>query len=510
MIFIKRFSQSIAATSTILVFITIIQKALGFFREILFAHSFGLSSDYDLYLVAISLVFTLNTAVFYIIQHYFIPIYSDYKFKSDEYANNFFVSTTITIISISIIVLVLFFLTAKNIILLFIPVENDSILDKAIIIFKLYSLTIPFNAFISLTSAYHLSVSEYYYPSLIQAVINIIIILIILLFASSTNILILPIAFVMAYLTGAILMLARVIKHFKQVVLLKLFYWIKLDLKLNFILLVLIEIFSLSYSLVDRFFYVHLPSGSIAALSYSLNIFSIPIAIFSLPLLNIIFPKFSMARKNDRNYLDNLFHKSTYVSVLIYFPISAVLIYHSEYFVKILFERGEFSAADTLLTAKALSVYSYGLVFYSIYLLFVKLFYSFNHYAIVFYLSLGSILLKVVFNFILIQHLSYNGLALSTSLVYLILFLSGLLLANKKFISLRPTKFFGFLLINFINVFFIISILQVIQKVFSLFLFQTVFEIFFFFILYLTNVIILDFKYLSEIIPKLKIIRTLR
>lgn len=510
MIFIKKISQSIAATSTILVLLTIIQKALGFFREILFAHNFGLSSDYDLYLVAISLVFTLNTALFYIIQHYFIPIYSDYKFKSDEYANNFFVSTSITILFISIIILVLFFLTANNIILLFIPVENESILEKATIIFKIYSLTIPFNAFISLTSAYHLSVSEYYYPSLIQAVINIIIILIILFFASSTNILILPIAFVLAYLTGAILMLIRVIKYFKQVALLKFFHWIKLDLKLNFIFLVLIEIFSLSYSLVDRFFFVRLPSGSIAALSYALNIFSIPIAIFSLPLLSIIFPKFSVARKNDKNYLNNLFQKSTYVSVLIFFPISAVLICHSEFFVKILFERGEFSAEDTLLTAKALSVYSYGLVFYSIYLLIVKLFYSFNNYAIVFYLSLGSILIKVIFNFILVQNLSFNGLALSTSLVYLLLFLSGLLLANKKFISLKPTKFFGFLLINFINLFLIITILQISRTVFGKFLFQTIIEIFFLFILYLTNVIILDSKYLSEIIPKFKIMSVFR
>jgi peptidoglycan biosynthesis protein MviN/MurJ (putative lipid II flippase) len=60
------------------------------------------------------------------------------------------------------------------------------------------------------------------------------------------------------------------------------------------------------------------------------------------------------------------------------------------------------------------------------------LFYSLNKYSTVLKLSVAAFLLKVFLNFLLVDTFEQNGLALSTSLIYTLLFISGFYLSIRK------------------------------------------------------------------------------
>ena len=59
------------------------------------------------------------------------------------------------------------------------------------------------------------------------------------------------------------------------------------------IALIIIEGSSLSYVLIDRYFITDVSVGGISALNYAFVIFSLPISLFSIPLITTMFSKFS-------------------------------------------------------------------------------------------------------------------------------------------------------------------------------------------------------------------------
>jgi len=75
-------SQSIRDATVILVSATVLSKLIGFIREVVIAAHFGTSSDYDIYLVAVTLPMVVYTVTRYTLPNIFIPIFS--KFKTEK------------------------------------------------------------------------------------------------------------------------------------------------------------------------------------------------------------------------------------------------------------------------------------------------------------------------------------------------------------------------------------------------------------------------------------------
>ena len=57
----KKFTTTIAGASIFIAVSGFLSKGIGFFREIVIANFFGLSVDYDIYLVGAVLPLTINT-----------------------------------------------------------------------------------------------------------------------------------------------------------------------------------------------------------------------------------------------------------------------------------------------------------------------------------------------------------------------------------------------------------------------------------------------------------------
>ncbi|MSO62425.1 MAG: murein biosynthesis integral membrane protein MurJ, partial [Acidobacteria bacterium] len=88
--------------------------------------------------------------------------------------------------------------------------------------------------------------------------------------------------------------------------------------------------------------------------------------------------------------------------------------------VAVIFEHGQFTAADTAATAAALQFYAVGLVGYSIVRIVTPTFYALQKSRIPVMVSAGSVIVNVALNVWLVSVMGYRGLALGTSMTALL------------------------------------------------------------------------------------------
>ena len=139
----QKFTSTIAGASIFITAVLLIGRGLGLIREVIFANYFGLSAEYDLYLVATVLPITINTIILYIAQNFFIPNYNSIQKKSNSEAVEFAgFSVWLFFVGGLIISLALFFLSEK-IFSLYLPDASSISLESTISIFKIVLIAIP-------------------------------------------------------------------------------------------------------------------------------------------------------------------------------------------------------------------------------------------------------------------------------------------------------------------------------------------------------------------------------
>lgn len=444
----KNFVSTVAGASLILSIVALLGKGIGFVREIIYANKFGLSTDYEIFLVGAAVPIFLNTAIIYLTQNFFIPAYNQALKKSYADAIEFFNFSFWWLVSISVLISILLALLSNPTVSLFVGSASSAFKEDGINIFLLFLITIPANTVISVITAKMQADFKFIYPAVIQIVLNVVIIILILIFTNLLRIYVLPMSFVAAYFISALLLLRRSAKEIK-------FNYktmmnkdkISSNYK-TFLFLLLIEVLSLSYMLLDRYFYDIVPVGGIAALNYAIVIFALPISIISLPFVTTVFSKFSQNSQFAQELNKNDFNFALTINNFLMVPISFLLFFGGETFLRIFYEHGQFTAESTRITASTLNYYTIGLVLYSSYLIIVKYLYSVQLVSKVLYISIAAFLLKLTFNFLFVNHFKHDGLALSTSIVYIISFLIGFYLidlgkrSSEKIFYLKSLVYF--------------------------------------------------------------------
>jgi putative peptidoglycan lipid II flippase len=179
-----------------------------------------------------------------------------------------------------------------------------------------------------------------------------------------------------------------------------------------------------STSLVDQSMAAMLPSGSVAALAYGNRIISLPIVIATTALSTAVIPYFSKMvalddwkslRHSLRHYLGLIFAAAI--------PLTGFIILFSEPIVRLLFQRGSFTAENSLLVAQIQACFALQIPFYIGCILVVRLHSAMRNNTIMAWGSAGNLIVNVGLNYLFMQWLGVVGIALSTSCVYLFSFL---------------------------------------------------------------------------------------
>ena len=449
----KKFTSTIAGASFLITVVGLIGRGLGLIREVIFANFFGLNVEYDLYLVGAVLPITINTIILYLGQNYFIPNYNKIKIESEEKVRRFTNSTFWLFVLGGIILCAILFLFSQRIVELYLQNNSFSSVETTITVFRIFILTIPFNAAASILSAYLQAEFEYKFPAYSQLLLNVAVIFLVIFFSSDWGILTIP----LGYIWGSILQAIYLLLKSKKVIrlnIIKLFHdkSVLIFINLSFLLTVLIESISQIYLLADRYLFNEVDKGGIAALNYALNLFVLPISIISVALSTALFPKLSRSySENSHVELESSINSFFSMNVFLFVPISIIFILYGDVIIKLLFQRGAFNVNDTLMTFEVIKIYSLSLIFYSSYVVINKLLYSAEMVKQLLIITILGCVLKVVLNFALVKSMQQQGLALSSTLSYIFFFLASIFLVNKRLNINNKTLFVRELIFSIAN-----------------------------------------------------------
>jgi putative peptidoglycan lipid II flippase len=209
----------------------------------------------------------------------------------------------------------------------------------------------------------------------------------------------------------------------------------------SLILIMAIESLSQLFMFSDRYFYYSVEPGGIAALNYAINLYLLPLSIISLAISTAIFPVLSKSIDENSTATEKHLNNFFSVNTLLFIPITIVLVFFGDTIIRVLFERGEFTTQDSEMTYSALKIYAFSLIFYSSYAVLNKLIYSKKLIGYLLLIAMISISLKIILNFVFVDNLKQDGLALSTTLSYFSFFALSFFLVTFK-VKLSDKSYF--------------------------------------------------------------------
>lgn len=161
-----------------------------------------------------------------------------------------------------------------------------------------------------------------------------------------------------------------------------------------------------------------LPAGSISALAYAFRVFLLPVSLFAVPVYTVLLTALSTAHQQNQSAVFKA-QATAGLSLLfaVALPATAVLLALAVPVTRLLYERGQFAAADVLLTSQALAAYAVGILGYGTSQVLVRLFNATKDTRTPAWVGVASIALHAGGCWLLMRLGGHWGIALMTSLV---------------------------------------------------------------------------------------------
>jgi putative peptidoglycan lipid II flippase len=257
----------------------------------------------------------------------------------------------------------------------------------------------------------------------------------------------------------------------------------------------MIESIGQLYTIADRYYLYKVDKGGISAMNYAMNILLLPISIIALSVYTVIFPRITSLFNNKAfEELKIFLQRSIKFFLALFIPMTFILIFYNNIIIKLLYERGKFGQPESIMTGTVLSYLSLSLFVFTVYGVFNKLFFSAGMIKTLLLITIMSCIIKIGFNVLLVGYMKQDGLALSTTITYLFLFIISIQIIQDKLKVIDAKMIYftiGFLVLNGTLSYLIIEIL--IHNFHSSYVIQGIFQILLFIYLFYQNLII--FRY---------------
>jgi len=173
--------------------------------------------------------------------------------------------------------------------------------------------------------------------------------------------------------------------------------------------------------LINTLLATNLGTGAVSWLQYAFRLISLPIGLFGVSIATVALPAVARhAVAGDREGVRHTVVDAMNLTLILNIPAAVGLFVLSPAIVRLLFERGHFTAADTINTASALRCYAVGLVGYSAGRIMSPLFYAIGRSRVPVELSVFTILVNIVVSMMLLPFVGFPGLALASSIAALV------------------------------------------------------------------------------------------
>lgn len=425
---------SIKKAAILLVIVTIIEKILGFGREMVIASQFGASNLTDAYNAGYLIPYFI-TALFYAgLINVYAPVFLSEKEIDERQAWDKINSISTYLMVILLCVTILCIIFSKNIAAVLYPGFDEKNLNATASISRIFFAGIFIYSASIIVGSLLNCFRQFVYPLIAISILSLGQIIAVPIFGGKTNIN--SIAY--GYFAGAVLgLLIQFVKlkrlnggfdiNFKM--------YPKFASKFAALLFPVLVATSMSQInvFIDRIFASYLPPGSMSFLSYGNKVVELPITLFSGIIATIIFPDIiEYTNKDDKERLKTYVNKAIIIILIFLIPSFVGLDILNKEIVKILYERNVFSSSDTINTASALFYYSPTIILYGCTAVISKVYYSMKDTKTLMYISIITILLNGVLDYVLMIPMAHNGLALATSIVAVFQFAAAYIFLKKK------------------------------------------------------------------------------
>jgi putative peptidoglycan lipid II flippase len=159
-----------------------------------------------------------------------------------------------------------------------------------------------------------------------------------------------------------------------------------------------------------------LGTGAVSWLDYAFRLMYMPIGLFGISIATASLPTISghAASRNDPG-IRRAVSSGLRMMLMLNVPAMLGLFVLATPIVRLIFERGQFTPADTEATAAALVCYAPGLMGYSAVKLVSPSFYAMGNSRIPVIASAASVAFNIALNLVLVRSLGHRGLALGTA-----------------------------------------------------------------------------------------------
>lgn len=411
-----------AKNAVIIMVATLLSRVLGFLRETILANFYGTSMVADVFVLTFNIPGLIISIVGSVIYMMYIPMYYDTRDRLGEDEALKFTNNILNILSVfSIIVSILGIIFASEIIKIFAIGFTGEKFALAVKFLRIMMFGVLFLSLNKIQSSF-LQVKDSYLPASIVGVVY--------------NLIIIGAIFISVKYGSYYLAIGALVGLFVQVIIL-LPCMYKRGYKYSFYMNIkdesIIKMIKLSIPMmmgvamsqlnvyVDKALASTLGDGKLSALNYASRLNDFVVAIFVTSLITVIYPKLSQfVNEKDITNFKKIMVKSSNCIILVVVPIVFGAILLAEPIVRVLLERGSFSHESTLMTSNALRFYAIGIIGYAVKEILSRGFYSLGDTKTPMINSSIAVIINIILDLLFIKPFSYMGLAMATSISYMV------------------------------------------------------------------------------------------
>lgn len=370
-------NKNLLKSGIVIFVLTLVTKIMALAKDILIADRFGVSADTDAFLIA----FVIPTSLIYILginllQGMSSSIFSEAAAKNKQEDISIIFSTVFNstiIISVIVSIIGIYFMPELlNIVFPNIPETNFALTVKLSQIMFPLLIFIGFTQFfVSVLNAFR----KFFFPALLLTLANFITVIGIYYY-SDFGIIAAAYSVLVGFATSFMILFYTIITNNVK-------YRAIINLKIepvrNFFIksapLLFVAVASQIAIAAEKSVALGLDIGAVSVLSYAGKINEISVGLFVAPLMTVLLPEFARDKAlRDMSTLKKRIRIGAEIlTSVVVFWTAFLLVYRFE-IVQILFERGEFTSENTLLTSDLLLIYTAGFLFQAAYLLLVYIY----------------------------------------------------------------------------------------------------------------------------------------
>lgn len=405
-------------TAGLMVAATLLAKILGMVRNSLIANFYGLGIEAQAYTTAMRLPTMLfDIVIGGVISAAFIPVFNEVWQKESKESAIKFAGKFITMILMICILITFFGILFSDKLIYFLapefpPAQHELSRELSNIMFPMIIFTGLAFSFVGILQSF----GEYNIPSIISLVSNAAIILYFIIFRDKFGIKSLAVMMVVAWSLQVLVQIPSLIKF-------KFRFYPSFKLKDKNIIhtlalagpMLITAWVQPLYSVVNMRIASGM-DGAVVILDNANNIYVIVVGVFSFVVTNLIFPKLSRANVSDKaDEAKKLIVTSLKAVCIVIIPLMAGFMILARPIVSIILERGQFTPEAAVMTGRALSCYSVGMVGLAVNEILSKYFFSMQDSKTPFFTAVTSMVCNIILAYTLSAAIGMSGLALAVA-----------------------------------------------------------------------------------------------